>query len=1413
MSAVTNAQTSKLNLASMRERYANLSGVAQRVAQIYGVVYPHDPAYSRVAQWLAHADMRHEGRRITGDQVKLALQELQAAGIVVTPELGAGPIANSAWAPGLTITAQRSGRLDAIMAAQSRDSWTKWGVSPKQQQMLLRCYTVSKRFNAIEELGTLPHGAWDFLAQAGAEPLLRTLPDQYLEPALLSCLDWIISHAANSAPVVALCHELAPSLGSLPGPIAFVEILKGNFDQAQAIFAELPSELQAYPQVRMERSATRAAIACLCGDYNTASDELSQALTLAKETSRKRSVFPQSRAFTMALLAIIKLDRPNQQLLIEQLVRSGTKQRLYPEIVLCVSNAAGLNSENDVMLAWEHAQSGPFAAVLYAFTCVWQGQFEPQRRQRQDLALQQFADHCEQQDYRWLAAELRTVRAKLHVSQQQMQDPAQNSIQNPMQEDFTNSVESAELNTKLAHEALGSVSLCNLITPLAQWEYPLQALEKLAAKQRPGASSAQRREQTAKRLAWQLERQGDGSWNAFPREQRLNKSGAWSKGRVMALKRLHQEARTLEYLTDADRAAAAVIQVERNAWGDQASATYSIDAQALFALIGHPNVIGPNDEAVEIVQQDPELFIESEDNDMLRARVSPHGSEHGEYLATLNPYSKLLVTRFSASHQRLFEIIPAQGLNLPTEARQRLLDAVTALAGEIRIHSDVAINNSSAIEVPADSEPFVQLVPTDSGLSVSLLVEPVSGSTAQFEPGSGGRTLYLRHNDINVECTRDLESELRQATELQSRCPLLQGDADDQFHISLEGAASCLELVEQLREAQARCLWPKGQSYKVVARAETSQFQLSIRSAAEWFSADGELPIDESRVLSLEQLLGLLEAAPDSRFLELGDGEFVALSDAFRKQLQELASSATPSKEKGVRIHPLAASALEDLIDQSQSDLDVAWLDQQQRLRDAKSYTATLPTTLKADLRPYQEEGFQWLARLSHWGVGACLADDMGLGKTLQTLALLLHRAADGPALVVAPTSVTGNWEAEIAKFAPSLRCVRYTGTLQARASLLDTLKDHDVCVVTYGLLQNDQEKFSARQWHTMVVDEAQAIKNAATHRSRAVRELHANFRLATTGTPIENNLMDLHSLFAFLNPGLLGNTSQFRDRFALPIERDNDPDVRHRLRELISPFVLRRTKGEVLKDLPSRTEITLSVTLSEPEAALYEALRRQALQTLAGAQDKANAGQRHFQVLAQLTKLRLACCHPKLVQDALPMESSKLNTFARTLDELLGGNHKVLVFSQFVTHLKILREYLDGAGISYQYLDGQTRANQRTERIAKFQDGEGDVFLISLKAGGTGLNLTAADYVIHMDPWWNPAVEDQASDRAHRIGQTRPVTIYRLVTKGTIEEQIVDLHHRKRDLADRLLEGSDASARMDADSLLQLLQEPMLAP
>jgi SNF2 family DNA or RNA helicase len=313
------------------------------------------------------------------------------------------------------------------------------------------------------------------------------------------------------------------------------------------------------------------------------------------------------------------------------------------------------------------------------------------------------------------------------------------------------------------------------------------------------------------------------------------------------------------------------------------------------------------------------------------------------------------------------------------------------------------------------------------------------------------------------------------------------------------------------------------------------------------------------------------------------------------------------------------------------------------------------------------------------------------------------------------------------------------------------------------------------------------------------------------TGTPIENHLGELWNLFRFINPGLLGSLESFNERFGYAIEHQSDDrNPRHHLRKLIQPFILRRLKHQVLTELPSRTEITLQVELSAEEMAFYEALRQQAIVKLS--ESDAPAGQKHLQVLAEIMKLRQACCNPKLISPDIGVPSAKLQLFGETLTELLENKHKALVFSQFVGHLSLIREYLDAQKISYQYLDGSTSARDRKLRVDAFQAGQGDVFLISLKAGGTGLNLTAADYVIHMDPWWNPAVEDQASDRTHRIGQKRPVTIYRLVARHTIEEKIVDLHKHKRDLADSLLEGADVSAKVSTTELLRLINAP-LAP
>ena len=430
----------------------------------------------------------------------------------------------------------------------------------------------------------------------------------------------------------------------------------------------------------------------------------------------------------------------------------------------------------------------------------------------------------------------------------------------------------------------------------------------------------------------------------------------------------------------------------------------------------------------------------------------------------------------------------------------------------------------------------------------------------------------------------------------------------------------------------------------------------------------------------------------------------------------------------------------------------------------------------------------------------------MGLGKTLQALAILLHRATLGPALVIAPTSVTRNWLSEVLCFAPTLRTHLFgPGN---RAETLKDLGPFDLVICTYGLLPIEIESLEKISWSTIVLDEAQAIKNASTQRWKAAVRLQGDYKILTTGTPIENHLSELHALFQFINPGLLGSAQRFHVKFADPISKQRDAGAHARLKRLIRPFILRRLKNQVLQDLPPRTDIVLRVEPSMEEVAFYEALRRKAVKNLTKSKDDTNPGKRSLRILAEIMKLRRACCHPQLVDPKIPLGSSKLELFAQTLEEVLGNGHKALVFSQFVDHLRFIREHLDKAKIPYQYLDGSNPSKKRQQAVEAFQGGEGDVFLISLRAGGTGLNLTAADYVIHMDPWWNPAVEDQASDRAHRLGQQRPVTVYRLVVANTIEEKIVELHHQKRDLADSLLSGAETAGKLSPEQLLNLLKD-----
>ncbi len=463
------------------------------------------------------------------------------------------------------------------------------------------------------------------------------------------------------------------------------------------------------------------------------------------------------------------------------------------------------------------------------------------------------------------------------------------------------------------------------------------------------------------------------------------------------------------------------------------------------------------------------------------------------------------------------------------------------------------------------------------------------------------------------------------------------------------------------------------------------------------------------------------------------------------------------------------------------------------------------PRTLKADLRPYQKDGFSWLVFLHELNSGGILADDMGLGKTIQTIALLLWAKSKSKRklnLVIAPTSVVPNWEREISKFAPGLKTVVWQGP--NRNQQASDLEKADVMITSYALLRRDEELLQALDLGYVILDEAQHIKNPMSQTARSAKKIRSERRLALTGTPIENRLSELWSIFDFVSPGLLGPLKAFEERIARPIDR-GDMETAQRLRATIKPFVMRRLKRDVAADLPDKIEQEMIVPLAEEQAKLYKQVLGQVRKSVLSEVEKKGVSKAQIQILAALTRLRQVACDPRLMKlpdtDFSADDSGKLGALLEIIDEAVDGDHRVLVFSQFVEMLTHIRTALDSAGVKYEYLDGSTK--NRLEKVDHFNDDSSvPVFLISLKAGGTGLNLTGADTVVHFDPWWNPAVEDQATDRAHRIGQTKNVNVYKLIAAGTVEEKILELSAKKRALVSNVLstEGSPLKGLTKAD-------------
>ena len=936
----------------------------------------------------------------------------------------------------------------------------------------------------------------------------------------------------------------------------------------------------------------------------------------------------------------------------------------------------------------------------------------------------------------------------------------------------------AQLSVKLKY-----VPALSNIKRVEEWEkqineyLSLDAVKSLIRKENDGGKS---------RVAYRFFPKG---W-AQPILQTRQAGGGWTSGRNIAISNF------------INGKADGMTQQDKNIAAATGYYSYNLDKKAIAMMTGHPYVFLENsDIPVELIAAKPVLSVvkSSRGGYKLESDVTDLRSDIYIEKETNTRYK---VYNIGKSQREIIEAVK-KGKKIPEAGKEKLVKVLEHFSAYMTVQTDLTVSgaNMQARQVEADSHIRIQLLPLGEGLKAEMFVKPFGAHPPYCKPGKGGKVLMANQDGERLQVTRDMEMEMQYADRILADIQTIEGFDINEGMMTFDNPLDALELLDILRQHTdiAVVEWPEGERMKIRYSVNFENLNLRMKSGIDWFELEGELKLDEQMVVSIGQLLELVQSG-HGRFVELANGEFIALSEQFRRRLAELSAFSNISKETAT-INRFASASIADSFDDFQNmKFDKAWRDFRKRLQEAQNINTAIPSALQAELRPYQEEGYRWMTRLAAWGAGACLADDMGLGKTVQAIASLLQRASMGPALVVSPVSVQPNWISEVNRFAPSL--VVKTLNIGDRTETLASLGAGDLLVTSYGLLQSEEEALTGVEWATAVLDEAHAIKNYNTKTSKAAMSLKAGFRIILTGTPLQNHLGEMWNLFQFINPGLLGTLPHFTDHFIKP----TDNNARKRLKKLITPFILRRTKTAVLDELPPKTEIIRKIELSTEEMAFYEALRRRAIETIQN--DDSPQGAKHLKALAEITRLRQACCNPKIVEPKIDVGSTKLSTFMEIAAELKENGHRALVFSQFVTHLTIVREALDKQGIIYQYLDGSTPVAKRETAVKNFQSGKGDLFLISLKAGGLGLNLTAADFVIHLDPWWNPAVEDQASDRAHRIGQSRPVTVYRLVAGHTIEEKIIQLHNTKRDLADSLLEGSDQSAKLSMEELMALIRE-----
>ena len=939
-------------------------------------------------------------------------------------------------------------------------------------------------------------------------------------------------------------------------------------------------------------------------------------------------------------------------------------------------------------------------------------------------------------------------------------------------------------------ELCGGKALLSSFRRIEPWEVMLGDVESLLSKNQSDNSSEEQDNRKERIGYFMGNRKYNGEYLVEPKVQSRLKSGVWGAGRRASQWDYYYGK--IPCMDDTDKQIAAA-NLSDGFYGDLKS------SRVLPYLIGSDRVYGGTSAPyynIEVVSALPYVSVKKEGGVYKISSNFPLNELRSGKNASCTLLSKHKAEVISLTEiQKQLLLTISRLPSIPLSATERLQPLLEPISKHIEVHSDLLEGGSSLENLKGNSVVRLKLNPCNNGdYELHVCVRPLDGGDQEFFPAHGAKVIYDQRDGKRYQVSRILSAERRN---LETLSDFFSDELDlDVSELMTLSPLQMLSLTQwaQTQENVVAMEWPHGKKIKVRNMA-SSRLGIHCSSGEQWFEAEGEINFsDGGEILPLETLLALVgEGKLNGNYVQLDEQTYVCLTDVLKKQISKLEAVCQKGKG-GVRISRFNVGVLADVLRSGSMDVeaDSSLESLERKINESQSLEVSVPKEMNAVLRDYQLQGFRWMVRLDHWGAGACLADDMGLGKTLQAIAFLLYKKTAGASLVVCPASVVMNWRSELARFAPSLN-VYVLNSEANRKEVIDNAAEGDVVLSSYGLLAYEDQALLSKDWNVVCLDEAHTIKNRQTRTSASAMQLKAGSRIILTGTPVQNYLGELWNLMQFLNPGLLGTFESFRTRYM------GEGDNIENLKRIVQPFVLRRTKAEVLSELPDKTEIVRMVQLTDAEMLLYESMRQKVndqLQT----ETKMNVS-----VLSQITRLRQAACSMALIDKNWSGATSKLSELSSLLEEILSGGNRVLIFSQFTSFLDLVNASLASSGTDYYYLNGSTPIPEREKMVREFQKGKKSVFVVSLKAGGLGLNLTGANYVIHLDPWWNPAIEQQATDRAYRIGQRQNVTVYHLIAAHTIEEKILRLHDRKKQLSESFLEGTDIAKTISLQDLRDL--------